>query len=183
MDKAISLVHRRSIDERRSIFFMHACAFVDVAEDVQLRAYALHYFQQIFAADVAARNGVENTRRRAVRDEDVGSFWNEAVMERYRMPAVSVEGPVEEARSDGSAPESVAVDGDAAVFKIVNTGRDSGGDFFFGCAFEEEIMVAGDEDFMGERLSGEPCEEVVGFAGKAVIANIAGVDEDVAFRE
>lgn len=51
------------------------------------------------------------------------------------------------------------------------------------CLFKKEIVIAGDEQFVGMRLLPEPIEKIKYFAPKAAIANIAGMNQHVGFGQ
>ena len=161
-----------------------AAALVDVAKHHQPRGDAFDRREEVNAAALlAVAVSIHPPCRWPMDDLDVGVCWDEVPLLPDRGSTPKVESPVVEPRLPWRPPELQAANGHAGVLQI-GQGR-MGRHQLSGTrrpAFEEEVMVASDYQFVRVRKAVQPVESVLSLGFRAAQRDVAGVHQDVTVR-
>jgi len=151
---------------------------MDMAEDMELWPDAPDSEKQLMAAsmDSGIRRGVQNSVGWPMSDEDIDVVWDLGIESPALFVGIHTKSSAVERRNWGT-PYAQTIDLHILVDEDCGVAEAESPDWI---SFEEEFMVAGDDNFVAVRLLSKPPVKVLNLGGASTEhGQVAGMDQDV----
>lgn len=128
------------------------------------------------ADHLATRGHIEDSVRRSVRQQDIGSDRDARPDLTKRLSSIGIERPVEKARLPRTSIDPETLQHTRFVLQI-DRAREQGARVLL--LFKQKVVIARDDHLVSMRLCREPLVEVADFAGSSSLGEVAGADQNV----